>query len=195
MFARRFAIALMLLLAGCGGDSRDEQPAVIDLNKEPRVEGRWRITFTPDAGGGDQQATWRTRPICDRGPCNFTIRSDAGARYTFEYEESIQEWTGRDRQSEDCIGDKGDKVLLKDAYVVRSEINLAPVSAVRTGRESFVTEMVGERYDQRSLSDEGFEKGCRDTEPTYGSIRAVRLDPPTGKPRHLGASAGEQLAN
>jgi hypothetical protein len=178
-------MVLLLLLVGCGGDGADEQAPVINVTQDPRVEGRWRITYTPDAGGEEQQATWKTRPICDAGPCTFSIISDAGASYSFEYEDSLKEWTGRDRQSMDCLADKGKKVLLKNAYVVRSEISLTPISVVKVGRESFVTEMTGERSDESSLSDEGFAKGCRDSPPTFGAIRAVRLDPPTGRPRPL----------
>jgi hypothetical protein len=186
---------LLLLLAGCGGDTVDEPAPVINLNKDPRVEGRWQVTYMPSGHAQPQQATWRTHPICDVGPCTFSITSNAGARYSFEYDDPVKEWTGRDRQSQDCFSDKGNKLLVKDAYTVRSEITLAPVAVVKVRSESFVTEMTGERRDESSLSDEGFAKGCRDVDPTSGSIRAVRLDPPDGRPEVLGASEGGQPAS
>lgn len=192
MFRTRAGAALLLLLAGCGGGDGETQAPPADLNREPRVEGRWRIVYTPD-GDQKQQATWRIRPICATGPCTFNITSDAGASYTFEYDETTQEWTGLDRQSMDCVANDGETVLKKNAYVIRSEITLSPVSAVRSGNETLLTEMDGERYDRSTLTEEGFSKGCRDAAPVHGSIEAVRENPPVGTPRPVGPSLEEEL--
>jgi hypothetical protein len=191
VFAKRAGIALLLLLAGCGGGDSDDPAPATNLNREPRVEGRWRIVYTPD-GEEAQRATWRIRPVCDAGPCAFNITSDAGANYTFEYDETTQDWTGRDRQSQDCISDKGG-VLSKNAYIVRSEITLTPIAAVRSGKETFLTEMNGDRYDESVLTEKGFEKGCRDAATEHGSIQAVREDAPAGRPRSIGPSLEEEL--
>ena len=156
------------------------------------MEGRWRIGYTPD-GEKKQEANWRIRPICATGPCTFNINSDAGATYTFEYDETTQEWTGIDRQSMDCVSNDGEKVLMKNAYVVRSEITLNPISAVRSGNETLLTEMDGERYDRSTLTEEGFSKGCRDAATVHGSIEAVREDAPPGTPRRIGPSLEEEL--
>jgi hypothetical protein len=192
VFAKRAGIALFLLLAGCGGGDGDDPAPTVNLNREPRVEGRWRIVYTPD-GERSQRATWRIRPVCETGPCAFNIISDAGASYAFEYDETTQDWTGRDRQTMDCVADDGKKVLQKNAYVVRSEITLTPIRAVRSGNESFLTAMNGDRYDRSILTEEGFQKGCRDAATVHGSIEAIREDPPPGKPRLVGPSLEEEL--
>jgi hypothetical protein len=186
------ALAVLLLLAGCGGDDAGEQAPTTNLNREPRVEGRWRIFYTPD-GEERQQATWRIRPLCATGPCTFNITSSAGATYSFEYDETTQEWTGRDRQLMDCISNKGDTVLSKNAYVVRSQITLSPIAAVRAGKETLLTEMHGDRYDRSTLTEEGFTKGCRDAATVHGSIEAVRVDAPPGRQRPVGPSLEEEL--
>jgi hypothetical protein len=192
VFRSRAGIVFLLLLAGCGGDDGETQAPPVNLNQEPRVEGRWRIVYTPD-GEKKQEANWRIRPICATGPCTFNITSDAGASYTFEYDETTQEWTGLDRQSMDCVSNDREKVLMKNAYVIRSEITLSPISAVRSGNETLLTEMDGERYDRSTLTEEGFSKGCRDAATVHGSIEAVREDAPPGTPRPVGPSLEKEL--
>jgi hypothetical protein len=193
VFQKRAGIALLLLVAGCGGGDADEPAPVTNLNREPRVEGRFRVAYTPAEGGETQRAIWRTQPICDAGPCAFTIVSDAGARYSFEYDEATKEWTGRDRQSMDCVADKGDKVLQKNAYVVRSRITLTPVLGVKAGKTTFVTEMAGDRVDENALTEEGFARGCRDAAGEEGAIRLVRVNPPPGRQRRIAPSIEDAL--
>jgi hypothetical protein len=189
VLGRRVAHAAigLVLLAGCGGDdSTDRQPRPkANVNHEPRVEGEWRIVYTPLGGEQEERATWDTRPVCDTGPCDFTITSDAGARYRFEYDPAVKDWTGRDRQVNDCVNEDG-TVALKRAYVVRSQITLTPTRAVKKSNGTFITEMFGDRRDKNVLTDAGRDEGCPEAAPVQVSVRAVRADPPAGKSKPIG---------
>jgi hypothetical protein len=185
-------LAALGLLAGCSGDEKDqggvartETAAKPKVDPRPRVEGRWRIVYTPLSGEQEQRATWIVSPDCPEGPCGFRIKSDQGARHRFVYDEAIKDWTGRDRQRNPCVTSSGD-VLVKDAYRVQSQITLTPMKAVKT----FVTELFGERRDRVSLTPKAESAECDPAPPTQDSIRAVRADPPPGKPKTVGDGVG-----
>ncbi len=51
----------------------------------PRLEGRWRVRFTPDnyTGGHAETLIWRITPLCDVGACSVRVRSSGGRRRRF----------------------------------------------------------------------------------------------------------------
>lgn len=194
---RHAPIGLALLaLAGCGsGDdepSDTPKPPAKKVNHEPRVEGHWRIVYTPTFGGGqEQRATWTVTPECSEGPCDFRIKSSAGARHHFRYDPAIKDWTGRDRQRQDCVEDNSDEVTVKGGYRVRSQITLTPIRAVRNAKGTFVTEMFGDRRDRISVTPEAQEAGCALVESEQEGVRAVRIDPPAGNEQTVGPKVEE----
>jgi hypothetical protein len=156
------ALAALGLLAGCSGDEEDggcvervESTPKSKADRLPRIEGRWRVVYSPLGGGRrEQRTTWAVTPSCRTGPCSFWIRSDRGRRRRFVYDPAVNTWTGRSY----CV--------IKSAYWSGSQITLIPLRAVRKAQGSFVTQMFG-----------GREPSARRRE----IVRAVRTDPPLGK--------------
>jgi hypothetical protein len=201
MFPKRSGIALLLLLVGCGGgsddggDSPDEKPRPqAKVNHEPRVEGEWRVVYTPVGFGEGQElrATWTVTPSCKAGSCDFKIESDQGARHHFEYDPAIKDWTGSDRQRDDCTAENGD-VIMKGAYRIRSQITLTPIRAVRNANGTFVTEMFGDRRDRITMAPGAEDAGCEFSSGQQESVRAVRADPPVGKAETVGPKVEEGI--
>jgi hypothetical protein len=189
MFPKRSGIVLLLMvLAGCGGGDSggdtDKPKPEAKVNHKPRVEGRWRVVYTP-LQGQEQRATWTVTPDCDIGACGFTIKSTGGAAHHFLYDRAIKDWTGNDRQTSTCADQDTGEVSAKRGYRIRSQINLTPIRVVRTRRATYVTEMFGDRRERFDVTAEGEAAGCF-SQTSQDGVRAVRIDSPSGKPERVG---------
>ena len=176
MIPRRSGIVLFLaLLAGCGGDdgSNDER------NGEPRVEGRWRVIYTPRSGLHEDRVTWGTTPHCAEGTCGFTINSTGGGHHRFSYDSAINDWSGIDEEFRPCLDDRRE-VVLEKGYRLSAQISLTASRVVTSADGTFVSEMVGERRDEVTLTPGAKAAGCDFAPNRRLSVRAVRIDPPAG---------------
>jgi hypothetical protein len=196
----RWKVVLLPLavLAGCGGgdDDTGDKPAppAHKVNHEPRVEGKWRVVYTPlSSDEQESRATWTTTPECERGPCDFTIKSTAGAKHHFNYDPAIKDWSGRDRTIDPCGDVATNEVAVERGYRNLSQITLTPIRAVRTETGTFVSEMFGDRRDRLTLTAAGEEAGCAAAPIREYSLRAVRIKPPAGKEQTVGPKIEEGL--
>ena len=151
-------IALALLAGGvptaCGGsdssepadkpDAQNTAPAKPKGDPHPRVEGRWRVVYTPrDPDAEPGRTTWSITPTCEAGACSFRAKSTHVA-YRFRFDAAIGDYTARTKYTQDCFNLTTDEVLVKDAYKARSQITVEVIDAVKTDEGvAYATEMSG----------------------------------------------------
>ena len=103
------------LLGGCGAVDGDERcvervqtTPKPNVDRRPRVEGRWQVVYAPLGGEHqEQRARWAATPS------------------RFVYAPAPKEWIGGDPQRGACY------VLMQRVYRIGSQIMLTPLRAVR----------------------------------------------------------------
>ena len=175
-----------LAITGCGssGDSGKTNTAAQSGDSRPRVEGMWRLVYTPQAGNQhEERYTWQTTPECPAGACSFRVQSRTGNHFRFHFDHALGDYRRKFEDHADCIDLSTGQVLVSDGYTTHSIEDLQVTNSVISDADGvdYATEMSGTEDDQNQLTSEAEAAGCSAKADHY-TIQAVRFDKPTGKP-------------
>jgi hypothetical protein len=188
-----FVIALLGMASvapGCGGsngsgaENATQTSAPIKKgDPRPRVEGRWRVLFTPtDQESNPERVVWRTSPRCPFGACSFRVKSSSGSKRRFRFDKAIGDYFFYKTASTDCGYEVGHKVTAKGAYQTRLSDTLRVTDSIDTPDGTLYAARMKGKEVQRSLLRPSQPPQCQQTTIYRGHIDAVRIDPPKGKP-------------
>ncbi len=177
------AVALAVLIAGCGSDDAPAAKPKPKGDPRPRVEGEWRVLYTSqDASQLDDRATWTVTPKCKFGACGFRVKSNKGIKLRMRFDKVVGDYTDRTRTTYPCGNEETGETFIEDAYVMIDQVTLEPSVGIKNGRGTFATEMTGTRETQSHLRPEHADSGCDGEEDwERADLRLIRTDPPRGR--------------
>jgi hypothetical protein len=191
-------------VAGCGSDDSPEHERASTAkatptetatptptpDPRPRVEGAWRVVFTPrDPEMDPDRVNWTITSRCAEGACGGRIQSSTGRRFKLTFDEAIGDYGTNSRGTSDCVNLTTNELIFKNAYKNRTIGNLAVTQSVKTEDGEFATEMFGE-WRTRSTMKPAAEGTCDPAELLVDDVRAVRKDAPEGEPGSVGLGEG-----
>jgi len=183
---------------GCGGDDKGgsdrgenqrstttaPKPAV---DSRPRAEGRWRVVYTVVEGSSDEiRSDWTITPECPSGPCAARVvykadEAKEAGRAKMRFDSAIGDYQIAGKFKDDCRDLTTNKLTFKNAYSSSYKTTLSVSAAVKAADGAvYATELAGERADRYALKPAAAEV-CEAPENEKSSVRAVRVDKPTGQ--------------
>lgn len=191
-------------VAGCGGDDSPERERASTAqatptktasptptpDPRPRVEGTWRVVFTPrDPESDPDRVNWTITPRCAEGACGGRIQSSTGRRFKLTFDEAIGDYGTTGRSTSDCVNLATNELIFKNAYRNRTIGTLTVTQSVKAEHGEFATEMFGE-WRTRSTMKPAAEGTCNAADLLVDDVRAVRKDAPEGEPGSVGIGEG-----
>jgi hypothetical protein len=169
--------------AGPSSSSKTPTPTPTPTpDPRPRVEGKWRIVFTPqDPEKDPDRVTWSLAPRCPAGPCSARVLSSSGKRFRFQFDSTIGDYTVKGRFVNDCTNQATGETMVKDAYRGRFTETFSVTKKVKADDGEYATNMTGESRIRLRLSPSAAGT-CDPADLSIEDIRAIRVDPPQGKP-------------
>lgn len=168
---------------GCGGDDAPAAKPKPKGDPRPRVEGEWRVVYTPqDTSQPEDRATWTATPSCKYGACGFRVESNKGIKLRLRFDDAIGDYTDRNRSFGPCVNAETNETVIEDAYAYLDQVTLTTSSGVKNSRGAFAIEMTGTRVQRGELRPEHLNSDCDpEDEGQRIDMQLVRVDPPRGR--------------
>ncbi len=147
----------------------------------PRIEGKWRVTYTPrDGDQGPERVAWTVAPACPQGACAILIRSSNGNRFRLAFDVATGVYGANKVYRRDCTNPAVGKVAARKAYRNRVISSYGIAKSVSSAEGLVATEIFGVRRTPTTLKPSANGKCEPDLAVNVESVRGVRVGAPAG---------------